>query len=82
LHDSTTNQVNFGLRSDTGGKEGETPIGSIARVNPKVALAEHAICQANDHGEFGCGRKGIQPEEDLTLGETGSHQVDPTLVRW
>jgi hypothetical protein len=54
-----------------GGEEGETPIDSITRINPKVALAERVIRRCNNCWEFGGGRKGIQLQEDLTLGGTG-----------
>jgi hypothetical protein len=72
------NQVNFGLGHNTGGKEGKAPVGSIAGINPKVALAENAIRRANDHREFGGRRKGIQLQEDLAPGGT---RCDLTLVR-
>jgi hypothetical protein len=72
LLDGSGNQINFGLGCDTGGEEGETPIGSIARVNLKVTLAEGVICQCDNHWELGGRRKGIQSQENLTPGGTGS----------
>jgi hypothetical protein len=75
------NQVDFTLGWDAGGEEGKAPIGSVARVNPKVTLAERAICQCNDCWEFGGGRKGIQSQEDLTPGGTRCCQVDVPFVR-
>jgi hypothetical protein len=73
LHNSVADQVNFSLVGNAGSEEGETPIGSIAGVDPKVALAEGAIRQTDDCGEFGSGRKGIQLKEDLTPGGTRGH---------
>jgi hypothetical protein len=71
LHDGATNQVNFSLTGDTVSEEGEASIGSVARINPKVALAKGAICQTNNHREFRA--RGVQPDKDLTLGRTGCH---------
>jgi hypothetical protein len=36
LLDGSGNQVDFGLGRNMGGEEGKAPIGSVARVNPKV----------------------------------------------
>jgi hypothetical protein len=57
------NQVNFSLGCDASGEEGNAPIGSIAGIDLKVALAENVICQANNHRELRGGRKGIQLQE-------------------
>jgi hypothetical protein len=80
LHDGSGNQVDFSLGHNAGGEEGKAPIGSIAGINPKVALAENVICRADDCREFGGGRKGIQLQEDLALGGTRCRQVDLMLV--
>jgi hypothetical protein len=81
LCDGSGDQVDFGLGCDMSGEEGDAPIGSVAGINPKVALAEHAIRQADDRRELRGRRKGIQSQEDLVPGGTGCRRVDPTFVR-
>jgi hypothetical protein len=82
LLDGSGNQADFGLGCDVGGKEGKAPIGSVARVNPKVTLAKGAICQCDNCWELRGRRKVIQLQEDLMPGGTGGHRVDPALIRW
>jgi hypothetical protein len=71
LHDCSGNQVDFSLGCDASGEEGKAPVGSIAGIDLKVALAKHTICQTDDHRVLRGRRKGIQLQEDLAPGGTG-----------
>jgi hypothetical protein len=66
MSDSRTDQGNLVLAGDVVGTEGDPSISSKARVNPQVDLGQGMVGSANNGGEGGVGREGIQVNQDLT----------------
>jgi hypothetical protein len=48
------------------GTEGDPSVSSKARVDLKVDLGQGTVGSANNGGEGGVGREGIQANQDLT----------------
>jgi hypothetical protein len=74
-----TDQSNLILVGNTVGMEGDPAIYSKTRVDLKVDPGQGMVGSANDGGEGGVSREGVQANQNLTSRRARHHGVDMAL---
>jgi hypothetical protein len=79
MSNSRTDQSDLVLVGNAVGMEGDPAVSSKTRVNPEVNLGQNMVGSANNGGEGGVSREGIQANQDLMSRGAGHHGVDTAL---